>query len=446
MKRASFHTVGCKLNYAETAAIAKKMTQFGFEIVEKDEDADILVINSCCVTAHAEKECHQLIRRGLRISPKAYVVVMGCYAQHNHSEISKIDGVRLVLGSKEKFSLPEYLTNINGNTKTRIYVDTSEKLENFVPASSVNYSDRTRAFIKIQDGCDYRCAYCVVPLVRGKSRSAGKAEIMKEALEAVKYGYKEIILTGVNVGEYGRENGENLLSLLKDLVSIEGLERIRLSSIEPNLITDELLDFWFEQKKLCKHWHIPLQSGSDVILQKMNRQYTTAIYRKIVEKIKNEVIHAGVGADVIVGFPGETEELFKETMDFISELPLTYLHVFSYSERSNTAAKVMNQKVEPGVKAERSKILRQIGAMKKRKFYNSFIGKTVPVLFETFKSKGLLSGLTEQYVRVEVEGKECMINQIVDVKIERVEDNKCIGNVISSNFDKFAIMNNGVNK
>lgn len=429
MKRVALYTIGCKLNYSETATIGKQLIDSGFSVVGIDEPADLVVINSCSVTSHAERECRQVVRKALRQSPNAFVTVMGCYAQTQSEKIASIRGVDLILGTKEKFSLINF---IGGNTKKTnpvIYVSCVDDENNIGLASSVGFNKRTRAFIKVQDGCDYNCTYCIVPLARGRSRSAELNEILREASEAVESGYKEIVLTGVNVGSYGRGNNSNLLTLLKRLVAIDDLMRIRLSSIEPNLLTDELLNFWFKEEKLCNHWHIPLQSGSDTILRQMKRRYLPALYKDKIEKIRTHVPTAGIGADVIVGFPGETEELFNETFEFINTLPISYLHVFSYSERPNTPAAEFTTKIAPKIKSERSKKLHLLSIQKKHSFYERFIGKTVPVLFESVHSDGILSGLTEEYVRVDVKSEVNLTNKIIDVTIEEVLNDKCIGKI-----------------
>jgi threonylcarbamoyladenosine tRNA methylthiotransferase MtaB len=429
MKRVALHTIGCKLNYSETATIGKQFLTSGYSIVGIDEPADLVVINSCSVTSHAERECRHAVRKALRISPGAFVAVVGCYAQIQSEKISELKGVDLVLGVNEKFSILNFIGNCKKREKPDIYVSCVDVQSSYDAASSVGFKDRTRAFIKVQDGCDYSCTYCIVPLARGKSRSAELKTIVCQALEAVELGYKEIVLTGVNVGSYGGNNDSNLLKLLKQLVTIDGLKRIRISSIEPNLLNDELLDLWFTEKKLCNHWHIPIQSGSDTILRQMKRRYLTELYRNRVEKIKNNVPSAGIGADVIVGFPGEAEELFNETYEFLKAIPISYLHVFSYSERPNTPAAQYALKVDPKIKGERSNALHQLSTQKRRTFYEYFIGKTVPVLFESMRPDGTSSGLTEEYVRVDVKSDIDLTNRIIEVKIEEMLDDRCLGKI-----------------
>jgi len=434
MKRIAFHTLGCKLNYAETAALGKQFTGKGYTVVGIDDSADVVVINSCSVTSSADRECRQLVRRALRHSPQAFVAVVGCYAQLQADQLAAIQGVDLVLGTQDKFSLFKYIDTAQKKTHADILVSCIGETNEFGLTSSAGFEERTRAFIKVQDGCDYSCTYCTIPLARGVSRSAGRSEIVQQAREAVALGYKEIVLTGVNVGDYGRKEGITLLSLLQRLVGIDGLMRIRISSIEPNLLTDALLDFWFREEKLCNHWHIPLQSGSDSILRLMQRRYLTSVYTDRMERIKTHIPDAGIGADVIVGFPGESDELFEETYNYLSALPLTYFHVFSYSERPQTPASEFVRKVDPSVKAERSRRLHALSIQKRSDFYHRFIGKTIPVLFESKHAHGFISGLTEEYIRVDVLSDSILTNEIVPITIQESTSEKCIG--ISANQNK----------
>lgn len=433
MKRIALHTLGCKLNYAETAAIGKQFTSNGYTVVGIDDGADVVVINSCSVTASADRECRQLVRRALRHSPYAFVAVVGCYAQLQAEQLAAIQGVDLVLGTQEKFSLFDFIQNGKKKIHADILVSCIGETNNFGLASSAGFEERTRAFLKVQDGCDYSCTYCTIPLARGKSRSAAIAEIVRQAREAVELGYKEVVLTGVNVGDYGKNDGIDLLTLLKQLTTVDGLMRIRISSIEPNLLTDELLDFWFAEDKLCNHWHIPLQSGSDTILRLMRRRYLTHVYTDRIERIKSHVPHAGMGADIIVGFPGESNELFEDTYNYLANLPITYFHVFSYSERPNTPASEYIQKVDPSIKAERSKRLHILSDQKRSDFYHRFIGKTVPVLFESIHSHGSVSGLTEEYMRVDVKADSHITNEILNVSIQEASSEKCIGIIAEPN-------------
>ncbi len=427
MKRIALHTLGCKLNYAETAAIGKQFTCNGYTVVSINDNADVVIINSCSVTASADRECRQLVRRALRHSPNAFVAVVGCYAQLQAEQLAAIQGVDLVLGSQDKLSLFNIINNGKKKTHADILVSCIDEKNEFEAASSAGFEERTRAFLKVQDGCDYSCTYCTVPLARGKSRSAAIPEIIRQAREAVELGYKEVVLTGVNVGDYGKSNGTNLLMLLKQLATVDGLTRIRISSIEPNLLTDELLDFWFAEEKLCNHWHIPLQSGSDIVLRLMRRRYLTELYTNRIERINSHISDAGIGADVIVGFSGESDELFEETYEYLLNLPVTYFHVFSYSERPNTPASEFSQKIDPYIKAERSKRLHNLSDQKRCDYYHSFIGKTVSVLFESVNSDGSVSGLTEAYIRVDVKSDSNLTNNILDVTIQEASAEKCIG-------------------
>jgi threonylcarbamoyladenosine tRNA methylthiotransferase MtaB len=432
MKRIALHTLGCKLNYAETAAIGKQFTAHDYIVVGIDDPADVVVINSCSVTSHADRECRQLVRRAIRHSPNAFVAVVGCYAQLQSDQIAGIYGVDLVLGTQDKASLFDFINTKEKKKHADILVSCIDD-NDFRPASSAGFEERTRAFLKVQDGCDYRCTYCTIPQARGRSRSATIDEIVLQAREAVGLGYKELVLTGVNVGDYGKNNGTNLLALLKQLITVDGLMRIRISSIEPNLLTDELLDFWFANHILCHHWHIPLQSGSDTILQKMQRRYLTKVYIERVEKIKSNIPTAGIGSDVIVGFPGESDVLFNETYNLLNDLPISYFHIFSYSERPNTPAASFDKRINPQIKAERSRELHRLGIQKKYKFYETFIGKTVPVLFESTHSDGTLSGLTEEYVRVDMKSNTNLTNAIVHVTIKEAFSEKCIGTIAQPN-------------
>jgi len=432
MKRIALHTLGCKLNYAETAAIGKQFTSRGYIVVGLDDPADVVVINSCSVTSQADRECRQLVRRAIRHSPDAFVAVVGCYAQLQSEQIAGINGVDLVLGTQDKFSLLDFIDTEKKKNHANVVVSCIDD-NNFGLASSAGFEDRTRAFLKVQDGCDYRCTYCTIPQARGRSRSTTIVEIVRQAREAVGLGYKEIVLTGVNVGDYGKNDGTNLLALLKQLVTVDGLMRIRISSVEPNLLTDELLDFWFANDILCHHWHIPLQSGSNTILRKMRRRYLTGVYAERVERIKSNVPTAGIGSDVIVGFPGESDALFNETCNFLNDIPISYFHIFSYSERPNTPAAAFDKKIDPQIKAKRSKKLRQLGIQKRHMFYETFVGKTVPVLFESAHLDGTLSGLTEEYVRVDVKSNADLTNTIVNVTIKEAFSEKCIGMIAEPN-------------
>ncbi|MGB2867024.1 MAG: tRNA (N(6)-L-threonylcarbamoyladenosine(37)-C(2))-methylthiotransferase MtaB [Bacteroidota bacterium] len=429
MMKVALHTLGCKLNFAETSTLGKRFVERGFEVVGIDEPADVFVLNTCSVTERADRECRQLVRRARRNSPQAYIAVVGCYAQLRPQEIASIEGVDLVLGSKEKFDLVSLAAGFQKQGSARILVSPVEEVRNFGVASSAGFGDRTRAFLKVQDGCDYSCAFCTIPLARGESRSIPVQDVVSQAREIVEDGYKEIVLTGVNVGDYGKKIDTSLLSLVRALSGVDGLERIRVSSIEPNLLTDELLDFWFAEPKLCKHWHIPLQSGSDTILRSMRRRYLKDVYADRVERIKSAVPHAGVGADVIVGFPGETEALFRETYGFLADLPVTYLHVFTYSERPNTDAGNLPNPVEPRVRSDRSELLRMLSLRKRRSFFESRMGSESLVLFESQKNREWSTGLTGEYIRVDVASSRDLTNQILSVKIKEAFEDACRGEI-----------------
>jgi threonylcarbamoyladenosine tRNA methylthiotransferase MtaB len=432
MKRVALHTLGCKLNYAETATIGKRFAGEGYTVVGIDGPAEVVVINTCSVTDHADRECRQLVRRALRHSPEAVVAVVGCYTQLHPERIAQIRGVDLVLGTQEKDSLFELIDKTKKRSAPEIFVSCVTGNPEFKSASSAGFRDRTRAFLKVQDGCDSLCAVCTIPLARGRSRSMSVPLALAQAREAASKGYRELVLTGVNVGDFGDGKKENLLSLLEQLVAIDGLMRIRISSIEANLLTNELLDFWLAEEKLCKHWHIPLQSGSNAILGRMRRRYRRELYAERIAQIRARAPEAGIGADVIVGFPGESEEHFLETQRFIDSLPISYLHVFTYSERPGTPAADFEDRVKPDVRAERNRTLRELGSRKKEEFYRQFIGKTVTVLIESKRHDGAFHGLTGEYVRVELQGEKFSVNDIVRVKIETVLDGQCIGRLADS--------------
>ena len=432
-KRVAFHTLGCKLNYAETAALSKQFLDRGFCIVEFGGPTDVFVINTCSVTEHADRECRQLIRKALRISPDACAIVVGCYAQLQPDEIASIEGVDFVLGAKEKFELFRYSENFQKRSTPKIACGSINEATSFGPAYSSGSADRTRAFLKVQDGCDYHCAFCTIPLARGASRSQSIETTLHQARDLVRRGYKEIVLTGVNVGDYGLKVGSNLMALLGQLEEIEGLRRIRISSIEPNLLSRDMIRHIKASGKICHHFHIPLQSGNDDILKLMRRRYLSGYYRDLIYGIKEEIPDAGIGADVIVGFPGETESHFEKTYLFLVELPLSYLHVFSYSQRPGTAAVHLPRVVETKVRARRSEMLRILSVKKRHQFYRGFVGRTVEVLMEGTIEGGHRIGHTGQFARVGVPGHSARENEIVNVKITSVEDQLCVGFVMAEN-------------
>lgn len=429
MKRVAFHTLGCKLNFAETSTLGRQFLHQGYQVVQMDQPAEVCVINTCSVTERADRECRQIVRRALRHSPDAFVIVVGCYAQLQPETVASITGVDLVLGSKEKFDLFTYADGFRKTLRARIAVTPIGQVDTFGAASSIGLTDRTRAFLKVQDGCDYSCAFCTIPLARGASRSITVEEAMTQAKEIVAQGYRELVLTGVNVGDYGKKIGTNLLSLLNEMVKIPDLRRIRVSSVEPNLLQDDLLDFWLTSDVVCNHFHVPLQGGSDELLRSMRRRYLRDWYSNRIEKIKSSCPEACIGADVIVGFPGETDELFEETYRYLLDLPLSYLHVFTYSERPNTAAMVFQDRVEPRIRFERSERLRILSVKKRRAFYETFVGSDVEVLFEEKKETAVQTGLTSEYVRVNVRTNQDLVNQIHKVKVISVEENGCRGHL-----------------
>lgn len=437
-KTVALHTLGCKLNFSETAAIADQFIKNGFSVIDFDKKADVYVFNTCTVTENAEKECRQIVRRALRINPDAYVIVTGCYAQLRPEEISAIDGVNAVLGSNEKFKVFEILNDFNKTDMSCVFVSPTENLNGFGKAVSNENVNRTRAFFKVQDGCDYKCSFCTIPLARGKSRSMEMGELIKEFKKIINDGYKEVILTGVNVGDYKNNSGDNLLSVLKNLIKIDGDFRIRISSIEPNLLLDEIIYLTAESEKLCKHFHIPLQSGSNEILKRMQRRYTIEDYKNLINKIKNLMPQAGIGVDVIVGFPGETDELFEETYNFLSNLPFSYLHVFTYSERPFTKAKSMSGKVPVEVRKKRNNSLRTLSDIKKNSFYNSLLGTTQRVLFESDNNNGIIKGFTSNYVRVACKFNSDFINTFQEIHLTEVKDDLVIGEAVETN-NYFAI-------
>jgi threonylcarbamoyladenosine tRNA methylthiotransferase MtaB len=430
MPRVALHTLGCKLNYAETATIGQQFLDRGFELVEFGQPADVCVINTCSVTERADRECRQLIRRALRRGGNPFVVVTGCYAQLAPEAVASINGVDLVLGSREKFDLFAYADTFAKSGAPRVHVGEVGDLDAFGPAFSRDASDRTRAYLKVQDGCDYSCSFCTIPLARGGSRSQPLEECLHQAAHLVTQGFKEIVLTGVNVGDYGTATGASLLTLLQGLARLEGLERIRISSIEPNLLTTELIELAAAEKKLCAHFHIPLQSGTDSVLRRMRRRYTTGEYRDLLQAIRSRLPEAGIGADVITGFPGETEAEYEATHRFLAELPISYLHVFTYSERPNTPAASMGAQVPPEVRHRRNDALRILSEKKRQAFASRMVGRTLPVLAESDVQDGYRSALTENYVRVMIPAESCRENTIVRVSINGAREGRCVGTVV----------------
>lgn len=429
-KTVSLHTLGCKLNFSETSTIGKEFLRNGYSIVDFDSKADVYVFNTCTVTENAERECRQLVRRALRNNPDAFVIVTGCYAQLRPEEIAQIEGVDVVLGSNEKFKIFSLLNDFTKKELSCIYVSPLDELNQFGKASSNEADSRTRAFFKIQDGCDYKCSFCTIPLARGKSRSMNPEDVIDEFKLLVNEGYKEIILTGVNVGDYGKNYSTDLYHLLQRMIQVDGDYRIRISSIEPNLLSDKIIELTATSDKLCKHFHIPLQSGSAEILKLMQRRYTVDDYRKVIEKVVDKIPECGIGIDVIVGFPGETEEHFNETYKFLTGLPFSYLHVFTYSERPNTKAISLPGKVEVNERKRRNNMLRILSDKKKYAFYHSLIGSEVEVLFEAENDNGIIKGFSSNYVRTALPYDEKLVNKFAKVKINEVKDGLALGELI----------------
>lgn len=398
-RKIAFHTLGCKLNFTETSTISRSFPEDQFERVPASKKADIYIINTCSVTDAADKKCKQAIRKFINQSPGAFIAVVGCYAQLRPQEISSIPGVDIVLGINEKFDIARYIAGAEKKEKPEIHSCELAASDNFIPSWSVG--DRTRSFLKVQDGCDYGCSYCTVPLARGSSRNPDTRTLAEEARLISSKGVKEIVLTGVNIGDFGKSTGENFTGLLEELVKTEGIERFRISSIEPNLLTDELIDLCSSNRKILPHFHIPLQSGCNRILSFMGRRYKRELFAGRVERIRKYLPLAGIGADVIVGFPGETEADFEETLHFLGSLPLSYLHVFTFSERPGTRASQMPEKVTREEKERRSRVLIDLSQLKHDKFLNQNIGETEDVLFEKTRTGNLITGYTGNYIRVE---------------------------------------------
>jgi len=415
-KRVAFQTLGCKLNFAETSAIARDFREAGYARVEMDDQPDVLVINTCSVTDQADKKCRNIVSRAIRHNPGVFVAVIGCYAQLKPQEIATIEGVNIVLGANEKFNIVKHVEQTEQTETAVIKAGEIKDVKTFIP--SYSKGDRTRTFLKVQDGCNYFCAFCTIPLARGRSRSATIEETILEAKKAIAEGAKEIVLTGVNIGDFGTSNGETFLDLIKQLDSLEGIERYRISSIEPNLLEDAIIEFVANSKKFMPHFHIPLQSGSDTILQSMRRRYRSELYRSRIERIKSLMPDACIGVDVIVGFPGESDELFNETRDFITSLPVSYLHVFTYSERDNTTALRIDDVVPMEKRHERNKVLRIIGENKKSHFYHSFKNEVRPVLWEAENDEGMMSGFTDNYIKVRTPFDSNLVNQITTAEIQ----------------------------
>ncbi|MCF8262180.1 MAG: tRNA (N(6)-L-threonylcarbamoyladenosine(37)-C(2))-methylthiotransferase MtaB [Melioribacteraceae bacterium] len=432
MPKVAFYTLGCKLNFSETSSVGEQFLNSGFDLVEFDKNADVYVVNTCTVTENAEKDCRNIVRKALRQNPNAYIAVTGCYAQLRPEEISKIEGVDAVFGSNEKFDIINIAGDFQKQDLSCIHVSPTEELNSFHSAHSTEADSRTRAFFKVQDGCDYKCSFCTIPLARGKSRSLEIDKTVTQFKGLLDQGYKEIILTGVNVGDYGKSFGTDFYQLLVNLLKIEGEFRLRISSIEPNLLTDEIIELVKNDPRLCNHFHIPLQSGSSKILQLMRRRYKTNDYKDLVSKAVERIRDLGIGVDVIVGFPGETEDDFMETYNFIKDLPIMYLHVFTYSERPDTDAISYPATVDIRERKRRNNMLRILSEKKRSVFNKLMVGKELDVLFESEEKDGLIFGFASNYVRVQVPFDADLINQFVKVKIKGANGKICTAEVIKN--------------
>jgi threonylcarbamoyladenosine tRNA methylthiotransferase MtaB len=419
MRKVAFYTLGCKLNFSETSTIGRLFTDAGYVVVEFTDGADVYVINTCSVTEHADKKCRKVVKEALKYSPNAYVTIVGCYAQLKPKEIAEIEGVDMVLGAAEKFRIVEYISDLTKLPKAVVHQQDIEKVNhNFIAAYSIG--DRTRTFLKVQDGCDYPCTYCTIPLARGGSRSDTIENVLNRARQIAASGVKEIVLTGVNLGDFGIRNGnreDKFFDLVKALDEVEGIERIRISSIEPNLLSNEIIDFVAGSKRFVPHFHIPLQSGSDKILGLMKRRYQRNLYTERVARIKAVMPNCCIGVDVIVGFPGETQEDFLDTYQFLNGLDISYLHVFTYSERDQTAAANMGGVVAGSTRADRSKMLHILSDKKRRAFYQGQLGSIGEVLFEDDQKNGFMHGFTKNYVKVKAKYDPVMVNEIKTVKL-----------------------------
>jgi len=423
MKKVAFYTLGCKLNYSETSTISRMFEQKGYKKVDFTDSPDIFIINTCSVTENADKKCHKVVREARNISRDAYVAIIGCYAQLKPREIAEIPGVDAVLGAAEKFRLVELLDGFVRKPVTEVFASDIEQAHTFNTSYSIH--DRTRTFLKVQDGCDYSCTFCTIPLARGNSRSDSVSNIIRTAEEIAATEVREIVLTGVNTGDFGIQNGqrvERFIDLIRALDMVEGIDRFRISSIEPNLLTNEIISFVANSQRFVPHFHIPLQSGSNKILKLMKRRYQRELYADRVQNIKSAMPHCCIGVDVIVGFPGETDEDFSETYQFLNELDISYLHVFTYSERENTPAAAMGGSVHGSKRADRSKMLHILSEKKRRKFYEENLGRTSIVLFENDIENGVMHGFTENYIRVEAKYDPILINELKKIRLLNINN------------------------
>ena len=425
-KKVAFYTLGCKLNFSETSTIARNLQDEGFDRVDFEEVADMYVINTCSVTENADKQFKQVVRKAMKLNNKAFVAAVGCYAQLKPEELAHVDGVDLVLGATEKFKLNDYINDLSKNDMGEVHSCEISEADFYVGSYSIG--DRTRAFLKVQDGCDYKCTYCTIPLARGISRSDELDNVLKNAAEISKQNIKEIVLTGVNIGDYGKgefgnkKHEHTFLELVQELDKVEGIERLRISSIEPNLLKNETIEFVSKSRTFVPHFHIPLQSGSNAILNLMKRRYQREVYTERVNKIREVMPDACIGVDVIVGFPGETDEHFLETYNFLNEMDISYLHVFTYSERDNTEAVDMTGVVPANVRAKRSKMLRSLSVKKRRAFYESQLGTNRTVLFESENQEGYIHGFTENYVKVKTPWNPELVNTLHEINLTKIDD------------------------
>jgi threonylcarbamoyladenosine tRNA methylthiotransferase MtaB len=420
-RKVAFYTLGCKLNYSETSSIGRQFINAGFNVVDFTDTPDIFVINTCSVTDNADKKCKKVVAGALRISPSGYVVIVGCYAQLKPAEIASIPGVDLILGASEKFQIIDHITNLAKQPKPQIFNQPVSAARDFIPGYS--FGDRTRTFLKVQDGCDYSCTFCTIPLARGSSRSDTIAHVIEQANQVVASGIKEIVLTGVNLGDFGLRDGhrqDRFIDLVRALDEVDGINRIRISSIEPNLLSDEVIDFVAGSNKFMPHFHIPLQSGSDKILGLMRRRYKRELYAGRIAKIKQLMPDCCIGVDVIVGFPGETREDFIETYNFLNNLDISYIHVFTYSERENTPAAEMTGSVPGSARAERSRMLHMLSDKKRRAFYKSQLNNEVEVLFERETKDGLMHGFTRNYVKIKTQYDPLLVNELRTVYLTKI--------------------------
>jgi threonylcarbamoyladenosine tRNA methylthiotransferase MtaB len=429
-KKVAFYTLGCKLNFSETSTIARNFRDEGFERVDFEEVADMYIINTCSVTENADKQFKQIVKKAMKLNDKAFVAAVGCYAQLKPEELAAVDGVDLVLGATEKFKITDYINDLSKNDRGEVHSCEIEEADFYVGSYSIG--DRTRAFLKVQDGCDYKCTYCTIPLARGISRSDALDNVLKNASDISKQGIKEIVLTGVNIGDYGKgefgnkKHEHTFLDLVQALDKVEGIERLRISSIEPNLLKNETIEFVSKSRTFVPHFHIPLQSGSNDILKKMKRRYLREVYTERVNKIREVMPHACIGVDVIVGFPGETDENFLETYNFLNEMNISYLHVFTYSERDNTEAAEMPNAVPMNVRNKRSKMLRGLSVKKRRAFYESQIGTNRTVLFECENKEGYIHGFTENYIKVKTPWNPELANTLHEINLTKIDEDGAV--------------------